>query len=74
MVIRCLAVTNTTIRVSISASTVGGGGKDHDCDLRHLFMKLIRGVWRVVGLCVHLLFIWNYMTTILHIVKSKLKP
>lgn len=25
MVIRCLAVTNTTIRVSISASTVGGG-------------------------------------------------
>lgn len=26
MVIRCLAVTNTTIRVSISASTVGGEG------------------------------------------------
>lgn len=25
MVIRCLAVTNTTIWVSISASTVGGG-------------------------------------------------
>lgn len=73
MVIRCLAVTNTTIRVSISATT-GGGVKDHDCDLRHLFMKLIRGFWGVGGLCVHLLFIWNYMTTILCIVKSKLKP
>lgn len=61
MVIRCLAVTNTTIRVSISAST-GGGVKDHDCDLRHLFMKLIRGVLEGGGgaLCSFIIYMKLY--------------
>lgn len=74
MVIRCLAVTNTTIRVSISASTVGGGEGPRLWFKTFIYETDSGGLEGGGGLCVHLLFIWNYMTTILHIVKSKLKP